>query len=535
MKRFISIGLLFILQISILSSPAFSAPKEGAKCTSIGLLSGKLTCISLDGKKIWYELTLPKGIKKYAKVNTDCYRENMITKGYDENNRLIQLTCKYRSVVQGTENPRWILDSKGTSTFLADNFDNPCDFDSKVPQEWIQVEKWAKSQIGCARPYRFVTSSITSTPKSLLSAIDSNVQPCKLKNSATRWTGFPRATAFQNYTKSAVFQVIPVDFADYRANSDPVKDYQKYIDFISNYLINASDVEINPVFKISKKYISLSKNLDFYDLEYGNGKVFTSELMELTKNDINYSSTDIILTLVPPTVPVDSFFAGGLSWGEVHTPQGIVKNIYVMGPISLTQRNKPYSSTAADPWITIHEAIGHHSGLNDSIGDGKGSNGHIGMGGWGQMAGMNGDFIIWDKWLMGFISDSQITCVSDSTTKTVWIRPNSIKNSGIKGVMIPLSSHEAIVIESQRSVGYNFKIPRKFNGALIYKVDSSVQENDVGILLLNTENLLPNDYSGMRYGEATIKQGKSFSVLNWKITVIESGDFGDVVKVEKVA
>lgn len=534
MKK-LSIYLILFSLISLLPSIASAAaPKENTKCTSVGKLSGKFTCISLDGKKFWYELTLASGIKKYARVDTDCYRENMITKGYNKSNSLIQLICKYNSTVQGTENPKWVEFSK-LQSIVSDSFDQVCNLDSKVPTDWVQVEKWAKSQIGCARPYRFVQGSMSSSPTSQLSVIDKNVQACKLANSERRQTGFPRASGFQNFTKSAVFQVVPIDFADYRSKSDPIKDYQKYIDFISEYLKNASDVEVNPIFKLSKKYFSLAKNIDYYEIEYGKGSALTSEIMELTKNDINYSGVDLVLAVIPPTVPADTFFAGGLSWGEIDTPQGKVKNIYVMGPTSLTQRNKPFSSTAADPWITIHEAIGHHSGLNDTLGDGKGTNGHIGMGGWGQMAGINGDFVVWDKWLMGFVSDSQIACISDGSSKIVWIRPNTIKNSGIKAAIIPLGNREAIVIESQRSVGYNFKIPKKYNGALIYKVDSSVEENDVGSLLLNTENISYDGISGMRFGDATLKQGRSFTYQNWKITVIESGDFGDVVKIEKVS
>jgi riboflavin synthase alpha subunit len=34
--------------------------------------------------------------------------------------------------------------------------------------------------------------------------------------------------------------------------------------------------------------------------------------------------------------------------------------------------------------------------------------------------------------------------------------------------------------------------------------------------------------------DAALKVGDSISTQGWKITVVESGDFGDVVKVEKV-
>ena len=107
MKK-LSIYLAALLFISF-SSPNTSsaAPKENTRCSSIGKLSGKLTCVSLDGKKFWYEITLAKGVKKYAQVSTDCYRENLITRGYDSSKKLVLLTCKYPTSVQGSEPPKW--------------------------------------------------------------------------------------------------------------------------------------------------------------------------------------------------------------------------------------------------------------------------------------------------------------------------------------------------------------------------------------------------------------------------------------------
>jgi hypothetical protein len=36
------------------------------------------------------------------------------------------------------------------------------------------------------------------------------------------------------------------------------------------------------------------------------------------------------------------------------------------------------------------------------------------------------------------------------------------------------------------------------------------------------------------YTDSALKAGESVSTQGWKISVVESGDFGDVVKVEKV-
>jgi hypothetical protein len=125
-RKSLSIFLASILSIGFIV-PAISAPKEGSKCTSVGKLSGKLTCVSLDGKKFWYEITLAKGVKKYAQVNTDCYRENLITRGFDSNKKRIQLTCKYPTSVQGSEPPKWTAQntlSTGNQSKIEISIDN---------------------------------------------------------------------------------------------------------------------------------------------------------------------------------------------------------------------------------------------------------------------------------------------------------------------------------------------------------------------------------------------------------------------------
>ncbi len=63
MNRYISIGLALVLQVSILTPPAFSAPKAGAKCSKVGSTSSTssktYTCIKSGKKLIWN-----KGVSK---------------------------------------------------------------------------------------------------------------------------------------------------------------------------------------------------------------------------------------------------------------------------------------------------------------------------------------------------------------------------------------------------------------------------------------------------------------------------------------
>ena len=67
-------------------------------------------------------------------------------------------------------------------------------------------------------------------------------------------------------------------------------------------------------------------------------------------------------------------------------------------------------------------------------------------------------------------------------------------------------------------------------GVIVYEIDTTIPYN------LSTMRLVPRigsvDKEWRR--DAALKPGDSVTTQGWKITVMESGDFGDVVKVEKL-
>ena len=535
MKK-LSIYLAALLFISFSSPNATSAaPKENTKCTSIGKLSGKLTCVSLDGSKFWYELTLAKGSKKYAQIKSDCYRENMITKGFDANKKLVDLICKYPTAVQGPDFPKWILFQSNSPKDANSEFTNLCNSDQKVPKEWSDVQEWERTKGSvCPTFYRYVTQNDNTIPKSKIIFDNLSVDQCKLSNNYARPSGFPRHPSLMNWSKSAVIQVVPVQFSDYQTNENPQIIYNKYFKYISEFLVNASDVPIKPDIRVPNKYYKLNGSLKSYNVEGFSANPFVSDLIQTTDFEINYSGVDQILVVVPPTIPLKEYFSGGLPWGEINTQEGRVKGVWIAGPISQDTRVNDSYSTSTSPWIWIHEFVGHTAGLNDAGGNSYEKDGNpvldVGMGGWGIMNGMKGDFVIWDKWLMGFVSDDQISCANTNGTYINWIRPNTLKSTKTKAIVVPISNNNAIFIESQRSIGYNYKLPKSCNGVLVYSVDSSVTVNQKASKLHNLKEPLTAFQC-----DATLKNNDQITVNGYKIQVLESGNFGDVVKVEKVS
>ena len=97
-------------------------------------------------------------------------------------------------------------------------------------------------------------------------------------------------------------------------------------------------------------------------------------------------------------------------------------------------------------------------------------------------------------------------------------------------MIIPTGSYTAITIESRRSYGWDSFLSPKDQGVLVYTVDTRVPYKRSPMQLIVPARTLDREW----YTDSALKKGETVTTNGWKITVIESGDFGDVVKVEKV-
>jgi hypothetical protein len=168
----------------------------------------------------------------------------------------------------------------------------------------------------------------------------------------------------------------------------------------------------------------------------------------------------------------------------------------------------------------LHEMS--HAGLD--IGD------YYNSGIWGSVGSGRLDQLGWDKYIEGFMNDAQIRCASPNETSIHWIVPSAAKGPYQKLVVVPLSKNKVIVVESMRSAGYNYKLPKVNQGALVYTVDVSITAHGEG-----TDVYVPSSRAALFGGQkenAPMRVGEEIIISNVKITLIESGDFGDVIKVE---
>ncbi len=519
-------GLVAVLSLSLVTVQiSVAAVTPGSKCTKVGATSTyngkKYTCVKSGKKLVWNKgVALPKPVPIAIPTPSPIPTQ----------------TVAPVPTASATPAP-----SPASSDLV---FSNLCEKDPLVPEEWSLVQNWSRLYMGCARPYRYVSAQLPlSQPTSLLTdpLVNSNVDLCKIPYVGS-WPhenlGYQKDSNRFRPTKSSVIQVVPIQFTNAKATTNPKSDYGKLLNFLSDFLVNISDVPISPQIRFHNEYIDLGKTIETYKLNDEHSDMTEFQRDIITKSDplIDYSGVDQIIIVGPPDL--NGTFTYHMNWySRWQTSEGIIKSAYQVGSIALTPRIG--SVWSPDPWITVHEAIGHQLGMMDLLGSASGgrkkiweySGKSLGSGFWGQMSGAYGDFLIWQKWITGLIYDDQVACLRPGSYGNFLIRPAEIKGRYLKTLMIPLPNKQVIVVESIRSVGYNFKMPKKAEGALVYVVDVNETQNDYGAYVQVPPNR--NSDLGAERIDATLRVGDSVTVDGYKITVVESGDFGDVVKVEK--
>jgi M6 family metalloprotease-like protein len=448
--------------------------------------------------------------------------------------------------------------SSASDSNKAISFSKFCDPDPLVPAEWKSLQEWGVKYGSCITQWRyvpgptnFVTPSQALTEKSLLKPIDS----CKLTNTGNTGYALRGFPLNQNFTptKRANIQVLAVSFKDAPDLNNPITEHLKEITYFTDTLKNASDVPINPVVRNVDKYIQLPKDVEDYKLyvHQPNTKLFAEDVIKAWDAEINFSDVDYILIFAPDTLFIQQFNRA-INFQNFRTAEKTIQAVMVAGPLLSdgTNRNSQYEGNTQNQWLQsmpaalIHEGIYHMVGLDDHLGNESYLNprspnpsnwDELGTGLWGNMSAMNGELLTWDKWTVGFIADSQVRCTSSESTSTHWLRPSSSKGDFEKLIVVPLSTTKAIVVESRRSTGYNYKYPTSSEGALVYIVDTTDSRHSYGVYVKRPLNRPDNRFgNGFSLGDAALKKGESITLSNVKISIIDSGSFGDVVKVEKV-
>ena len=533
MRKSLRIVTLLIPMV-LVSSNSYAAVKAGSACSKAGTKSvsgGKsYTCVKGGKKLVW-----DKGIA-VIKPST------------------VQPSPTPSPTKSGIPEVLKIDFSKTFSTdqgYLTE-FTGPCQFDENVTGQLAEIQSYFQSVNRCAGQIRVNRYELGKTrPASAYESATkySNVEPCKVATPQGVYAnrGFTTAEPERNAynalmsfpSPGAVIQLVPIYSSDSaEPKNSPAEDYGAYLKLIKDWLEYSADFPSNVEVRIPSSYIKMSSKLGDYQIFHENRHdspnhvAFNKDLIAATDPIIDYRGANIAIIVPPAGTDADVFSQASI--GSLQTNEGFVAIGMTEYALFAAAPSRSKFSILGHPFWWIHEMFHAGIGFEDHYGDTQRNvNTEYGMGELTMMTPFGGDLSTWEKWRLGFMKDSQVQCVNSGGSSTHWIAPSTVKTSESKAVVIRISATRVVVVETLRPAGLHYKLPKESQGALVYEVDLLETGHGLGFKLslpigrnVTSDGFFMSSYP-LKQGEATVTNG-------YRISILESGTYGDVVKVEKV-
>lgn len=508
-KRLIAFLSIISLFLTLATFPVNAAAKAGAKCTKAGITSvassKTYTCVKSGGKLKW-----SIGVSTTTKIVRDIKATYSTDGGYLDN------------IIGG-----------------------PCAPDPLVPLEWQEMQSFAITINGCAgqlRIAKYNLGNLRPTFTYQLASEFSQVAPCKISFQNAR-SGLSHGDQWRIQKRhpgpNSIIQLIPIYAEDTtKPKNTPSKDYSKFLEYMKDWIDYSTDFDSNVQLRIPNEYIKFPNKIEPYKLYHpvnwdtpGHVK-FNKDVISTVDPIIDFTGANIGIVVAPPGT--DASIMQQAALGSFQTNEGQVEVAFSeFGDVPSNPRGSSYSGLT-QPFWWIHEAYHVGYGLDDHYGDSKSDiSTEYGMGWWTMMTPFGGDLSVWEKWLLGFVQDSQIQCVPNNKSTITWIAPSSVKTKESKAVVIPVSATKVIVAESIRPAGLHYKVPQQIEGVLVYEIDLTKSDHGMGMKLSLPTNRQVRSYPFF-LGGAPLKKSDVTISNGYEISVIESGTFGDVIKVQKL-
>ena len=563
--RNFALTLSIALTMVILGSNTYAAVKSGSACTKLGansIVSGKkYTCIKSGKKLVWDKGVLikkptvvvqeipkvepiptpsstptptpsptPTRDPKYPVQGQSCLKDSGDVVGYNNEGIFVDLMCNN---FDNRYFPR------------PDNL-NPFKVDPKTGlrikgplMDTIQSIQWVEPTAVAYLPQSTITNRSELTDLNKCKIPDAgSVGAMPIQEQHHFVSGFGLYKERAPLTRSPNIQFVTVDFPDLVGQKKPSEDLKSITDFLGKYWSSQTSNGTKLNFRVPDNWIRMPKNVVDYEMnvDFFSGKwkptaAFDYVRAAVKEGDplIDFSDADVLIIAVPTQVTRAQISAFVAESSESRFPdQGFATNEKRM--MNTLIMAGPTSSPDFELLNWAHE-LGHSFGLTDirnTMNVAQQDSSDLGI--YDLMNSMLApELLAWNRFILGVMNDNQVRCVTSGTTSHL-IRPVEMATNEEKLVVIPTGTYKAIAIESRRAIGFDAPIGTASEGVIVYEIDTTVPYH------LSSMKLVPRigstDTQWRR--DSALKVGDSVTTQGWKISVVESGNWGDVVKVEKV-
>jgi M6 family metalloprotease-like protein len=346
------------------------------------------------------------------------------------------------------------------------------------------------------------------------------IETCKLpRTHGSVAFGFPKPVERLRSVGTVRATVIFVDFSDAVATRTPAQVLGILSPVSESFFSAVSYGAMTFVLEPTLQWFRMSKPSTQYGwpsaVTYASHVALLQEAADLAAPSTDYSQTDLLVVITNPD-------AGAINNGPALVANaGFGVTVPGRGPIGNGTNSGRDLNYWGGTWLN-HE-VGHLLSLPDLY-DYVSPSGFRHTGEWSLMGLINGrgpEWTAFERWQLGWLSDSQVHCAGSGTTE---LTVSPIESAGgLKAVMVPLSRTRALVVESRRAIGFDAGLTQP--GALVYLIDTGVASG------AGTMRVLPYDDGDAVKLMRTLVVGGVLGFEGVTVEVLAGGAGGDLVRV----
>ncbi len=399
---------------------------------------------------------------------------------------------------------------------------------------------WGKGVlVNSSKPDNTTPAPASDEPKTLITPVTelAPVNQCRINQAANNddrvRSGFPRHPDMVRASGKIVVQLIYVDFPDLTDAAPPKNDTSFWTEGVGKFFDAMSSDTVSFEWRYENKYFRLPNPITSYGLTRaagGDGVKFVQAAINASDSVIDFRGVDFVVAVMPPNVSRSQADVSPALILSKQSPFRTNEGSVHLGTMASADTRFPEGYL-----LLVHE-FGHLLGLADYYWYGwkPGMKYEDQFKFMGQFDNMNfapgnaREWSGWSRWLIDFLPDNQVRCVTGNKTTTHQLTTVATKTTNPQLVVIPTSATTGIGIESRRNIRFDSKATAVSNGLLVYQIDTS-KRNGFGPV----ELVKKSSVKDALFADAPLKPGEFVTVAGYTITNLEAGTLWDVAEVKK--
>jgi hypothetical protein len=371
---------------------------------------------------------------------------------------------------------------------------------------------------------------------------------CRLREARSKmyqpWNvGFPRGdnygTPVLPSSGRANVQLLAIEFpdalgtdAELAAADLQISEFNKWFAFTSNNSLSFN-------WQFPKKWFRMPKATSQYNLQKGDRATvlpMAQDVVTAADPEVDYTNSDFVFVLFPRSINLGVPDLGMANW-RVESNEGPVKNLF--------GGSEYFYNNGFDLWsFWVHE-WGHPMGLP----------GHTPRSSISIMDNQNGSSVVlnvWDTFFSGWMGSDELYCMPiEEKSKEITLIPLERLQRGPRGVIVPISDTNAVVIESHRAEGWGKRMmDREYGiksggnlttasyGISVYWIDTTKDTNRYAGSSGFTDSNLGEKWSeyivpaGIPHPFNLLSKGEKVTYRGVTVEFVKTGDY-DTVRITK--